>query len=166
MDTNLQWMNDNIRYFNEWLKYNDSWQGKLQIIGNNLVCKSDGINEAIDISHYYLPNILENPVLREQIQIKNMLQADDIFRIIRVNILAEKEDQTGEFNPQVFITNVDMKQDEDMQFFLVIEDNQGHKFKITKNMELVLQLYQDLLAKGSIVYFEEFKQGMERIMHE
>lgn len=163
MNTNLQWMNDNVRYFSEWAKLNDSWQEKLQISGNNLIYVENDKKEMIDIGHYYLPNILENPILREQIQIKNKLQAEDIFRIIRVNVLAEENEVTSN---TLTITNITMKQDENGQYFLVIEDSQNHKFKITQNIELVLQIYQKLRTNGSYVSFNELKKEMEALNHE
>jgi hypothetical protein len=166
MDTNWQIMNDNVLYFNEWVKQNESWQGKLQIVGNNLVYQNSKTQEVIDISHYYLPQILENLLLQEQIQIKNKLQAEDIFRIIRVNVLADEEKEASVFKDDVWITNLLMKQDEMGQFFLVVEDNQGHKFKITQNIELVLQIYQKLHQKNAMIPFQEFKEEMEKIKHE
>lgn len=160
---NLQnFMNDNIRYLNEWIKYNDSWNGKLQIIGNNLVCDINGTKEEIRIDNYYLPSILENSNLQEQMQIKNQLHAEDLFRIIRVNVLAEnyKNEST------IYILNMNMTQDSNHQYVLTFEDSLGHKFKIDKNIEAVLQLYQKLLKKSSPVSYQEFKEEMEVIMNE
>ncbi|MCI8574936.1 MAG: hypothetical protein HFI09_00520 [Bacilli bacterium] len=166
MNANLQIMNDNMLYFNEWVKRNESWQGKLEIIGNDLVYHGSVNPEKVDISHYYLPQILENQMLREQIQINNKLQAEDIFRIIRVNILAEEENEPTSLQDDHLITNVLMRQDDQGQYFLVVEDNLGNKFKITQNMELVLQLYQKLRSQNPIVYYQKFKEEVEAIRHE
>lgn len=164
MNVNLQMMNNNMMYFNEWVKHNESWRGKLQIIGNNLVYQGNGNQDAIDISNYYLPQILENPLLREQIQIKNHLQAEDIFRVIRVNVLASEEGNV--VDEQAYIADVVMEQDDMEQYFLVVEDNLGHKFKITQNIELVLQTYQKLRNKNTNISLEDFKKEMEGLWHE
>lgn len=164
MNVNLQMMNNNMMYFNEWVKHNESWRGKLQIIGNNLVYQGNGNQDAIDISNYYLPQILENPLLREQIQMKNHLQAEDIFRVIRVNVLASKEGNV--VDEQAYIADVVMEQDDMEQYFLVVEDNLGHKFKITQNIELVLQTYQKLRNKNTNISLEDFKKEMEGLWHE
>lgn len=155
-------MNDNIKYLNEWIKFNDSWNGKLQIIGNNLICSINGTKEEVQIDNYYLPNILKNSALQEQMQIKNQLQAEDLFRIIRVNILAE----TYKTESTLYILNMNMTQDSNNQYVLTFEDSLGHKFKIDKNIEAVLQLYQKLLKKSSSVSYQEFKEGMEVIINE
>ncbi len=164
MNVNLQMMNNNMMYFNEWVKHNESWRGKLQIIGNNLVYQGNGNQDAIDISNYYLPQILENPLLREQIQMKNHLQAEDIFRVIRVNVLASEEGNV--VDEQAYIADVVMEQDDMEQYFLVVEDNLGHKFKITQNIELVLQTYQKLRNKNTNISLEDFKKEMEGLWHE
>ena len=164
MNVNLQMMNNNMMYFNEWVKHNESWRGKLQIIGNNLVYQGNGNQDAIDISNYYLPQILENPLLREQIQMKNHLQAEYIFRVIRVNVLASEEGNV--VDEQAYIADVVMEQDDMEQYFLVVEDNLGHKFKITQNIELVLQTYQKLRNKNTNISLEDFKKEMEGLWHE
>lgn len=164
MNVNLQMMDNNMMYFNEWVKHNESWRGKLQIIGNNLVYQGNGNQDAIDISNYYLPQILENPLLREQIQMKNHLQAEDIFRVIRVNVLASEEGNV--VDEQAYIADVVMEQDDMEQYFLVVEDNLGHKFKITQNIELVLQTYQKLRNKNANISLEDFKKEMEGLWHE
>jgi hypothetical protein len=164
MNVNLQMMDNNMMYFNEWVKHNESWRGKLQIIGNNLVYQGNGNQDAIDISNYYLPQILENPLLREQIQMKNHLQAEDIFRVIRVNVLASEESDV--VDEQAYIADVVMEQDDMEQYFLVVEDNLGHKFKITQNIELILQTYQKLRNKNTNILLEDFKKEMEGLWHE
>ena len=164
MNVNLQMMDNNMMYFNEWVKHNESWRGKLQIIGNNLVYQVNGNQDAIDISNYYLPQILENPLLREQIQMKNHLQAEDIFRVIRVNVLASEEGNV--VDEQAYIADVVMEQDDMEQYFLVVEDNLGHKFKITQNIELVLQTYQKLRNKNTNISLKDFKKEMEGLWYE
>lgn len=164
MNVNLQMMDNNMMYFNDWVKHNESWRGKLQIIGNNLVYQGNGNQDAIDISNYYLPQILENPLLREQIQMKNHLQAEDIFRVIRVNVLASEEGNV--VDEQAYIADVVMEQDDMEQYFLVVEDNLGHKFKITQNIELVLQTYQKLRNKNTNISLKDFKKEMEGLWYE
>lgn len=164
MNVNLQMMDNNMMYFNEWVKHNESWRGKLQIIGNNLVYQGNGNQDAIDISNYYLPQILENPLLQEQIQMKNHLQAEDIFRVIRVNVLASEEGNV--VDEQAYIADVVMEQDDMEQYFLVVEDNLGHKFKITQNIELVLQTYQKLRNKNTNISLKDFKKEMEGLWYE
>ena len=135
---NSQIMNDNIYYLNEWMKYNESLRGNLQIIGNDLVCNINGQNESIDISDYYLSSILYNQNLREDLEkLENGKQ-------------------------ECLITKMEVKQNEpNSQPFLIFEDNYGHKFKIAKNIEQVVAIYKQLVAKNPQVNFYEFKKELE-----
>ncbi len=157
-------MNDNILYLNEWMKYNESLQGVLQIVGPDLVCNINGHTEAIDISDYYLPNILYNPTLREQIKDKNKINGEDLFRIIRVNVIAESlKNQRMVTENDLYITKMEMKKDENGQSFVSFEDNYGHKFKMAKNPETVWNVYQKLLSTGTKVYLNDFKREVEMV---
>ncbi len=166
MNLNTQIMNENILYLNEWMKYNTALQGNLQIVGPDLVCNIHGRNEAIDISDYYLPNILYNPILREHIQDKDKINAEDLFRIIRVNVLAESlKSQKSHSENELYITKMDMKKDDNNQLFLSFEDNYGHKFKVTKNIDQVLQVYQKLAEQKTPIKLYELKEKMEMLNH-
>ena len=158
---NSQIMNDNIYYLNEWMKYNESLRGNLQIVGNDLVCNINGQNEASDISDYYLSSILYNQNLREHLMDKEKINAEDLFRIVRVNILAEELEKMEKGKQDFFIVNMEIKQNENSQPFIIFEDNFGHKFKITKNLEQVVAVYKQLLSKNPQVNFYEFKKELE-----
>ncbi len=159
---NSQIMNDNIYYLNEWMKYNESLRGNLQIIGNDLVCNINGQNESIDISDYYLSSILYNQNLREQLSDSTKINAEDLFRIVRVNILAEDLEKLEKGKQECLITKMEVKQNEpNSQPFLIFEDNYGHKFKIAKNIEQVVAIYKQLVAKNPQVNFYEFKKELE-----
>jgi len=155
-----QIMNDNILYLNEWIKYNDSFR-KLQIVGPDLVCNLNGRNESIDISDYYLPNILYNPLLREKIQTPNGITAEDLFRIIRVNVLAESFPINKSNQNDLYITKLELRKNSEGTDFLYFEDNYGHKFKLTQNIQGVLRIYQQMYQMNAPVNFYEFKRELE-----
>ena len=160
-------MNDNIIYLNEWMRYNESFRENLQIVGPDLVCRIKGNIESINISDYYLPNILYNTNLREALKNTNQLTAEDLFRIIRVNVLAEvlANPPSNSFH-DLYITNMDLRNDEQGTPFISFTDNYGHKFKISQNLEQVLSMFQRLQEQDGQVRFSKLKMELERLKNE
>lgn len=169
MNTNHQILNYNLACLNEWTKRNESLVGNLQIVGPNLICQFPTHQEAIDVSNFSFDSLLENELLREHIQDPKKINAIDLFQIIRTNILAESylnEMNVNEHTQTLFITNLEMKVDDNQKYFLVMEDNHGHKFKINQNIDKALQIYQKLSKQQMPVDFSKFKAEMDGIVHE
>lgn len=164
--SSTQIMNDNLMYLNEWQKYNDALKEKLQIVGPNLVCDIEGKMESVDISNYYLPDILYNPDLREDLSDASKINAEDLFHIIKVNILAEEFEAENFKTGKIVITKFTMPKDEWDNEIIIFEDNQGHKYRLTKNIPEVKAVYLKLAFQKEPVDLEEFKKELEVMRHE
>ena len=168
MNTNHQILNYNLACLNEWSKKNESLR-ELQIVGPNLIYRYQTHEEAVDVSHFSFDSLFENELLKDHIQEKEKINAFDLFQIIRTNILANsyvEEVDSSKQKSNSFITHIDMKKDENQKYFLIIEDNLGHQFKINRNIDRILQIYQKLSKQQMPVDFLQFKAEMDGMNHE
>jgi len=89
MDSNSFLMRDNVLYLNAWIQKNPKLQA-LKIVNSDLIWQHDQVLEKVNLNHFYLPTLLYNPMFQHDIQYSECLNAEDLFRIIRVHILADE----------------------------------------------------------------------------
>ncbi len=151
-------MKDNIAYLNVWMNYNPAFKENLSIIGNELVWKDHDKEESIDISHFYLPEMLYNENFRRQIAETHELTGEDLFQIIKIYVQTEEilEAAQKEFASSPIIEDISTRT-ENGNIFLVITDNQSKKYRYdTKEPEKVINTFLDLKDEKGTVTLKEF----------
>ncbi len=146
-------MIDNQNYLKAWMEYNPALKNELTIEGTNLVYKE----EKIDISHFYLPEMLYNENFRKQITEYHDLTCEDLFQIIKLYVeteeMNEKEQRELQMLPK--INNIEIRKDQEKEF-LVITDSLNKKYRYdTTEPEKIINLYLDLKKKKGEVTLKE-----------
>lgn len=160
MSANVSVLNDNLLYLSAWFEHNEALKKNLQVIGSELIWNHDHIREAVSLQNFYLPTLLYNLKFREDIQNSSMT-SEDLFRIIRVHVLAEDVSLKSSEQPDVVITSFMKQHDELGNTFILFQDSLGHRFKMKQRVEEVETIYQKILQEKGIVKFQEFKKELE-----
>ena len=151
-------MKDNIAYLNVWMNYNPAFKENLSIVGNELVWNDHSKEESLDISHFYLPEMLYNENFRKQISETHELTGEDLFQIIKLYVQTEEimEAEQKEYASSPIIENIHMRSENGKEF-LVITDNQNKKYRYdTKEPEKVINTFIDLKEEKGTVTLKEF----------
>ncbi len=151
-------MKDNIAYLNVWMNYNPAFKENLSIVGNQLIWKDHAKEESVDISHFYLPEMLYNENFRRQIAETHELTGEDLFQIIKLYVQTEEmmEAEQKEYANFPIIENISTKTENGKEF-LVITDSQNKKYRYdTKEPEKVINTFLDLKEKKGTVTLKEF----------
>lgn len=151
-------MRENTLYLNTWLDYNPSLKENLSLIGNELIYKENNIENKIDISNFYLPEMLYNESFRQKISQENELTALDLFEIIecyvKTNEILEARQKELANSPTIEEIKVVNKNNEE---FIAIIDNEQHKYRFdTKEPERMINIYNELKEKKQKVTLKEF----------
>lgn len=160
-------MQDNFLYLQEWKKYNPGFQDTLFIEENYLICKNEKESDVnkVDISHFYLPDLLYNSLLRESLT-DDTLRPQDLFEIIRLYVETEEMNQKEQKKISKYpkIKNILLQKDEKEKIFLLIIDEFDKKYRYdTENPQKVLQLFGLLKAKNPDVTLEEFGKELQNV---
>ena len=156
-------MQDNFLYLQEWKKYNPGFQDTLFIEENYLICKDNDKINKIDISKFYLPEILYNSVVREYLT-DDALKPIDLFEIIRLYKETEEMNQKEQKKISKYpkIKNIVLQKDENEKIFLLIIDEFDKKYRYdTENPQKVLQLYGILKTKNPNVTLEDLGKELQ-----
>lgn len=152
---NSRIMQDNIMYLNEWMKENEEIKNELSIDGNYLKYKNE---EKLDISNFYLPEILENENLRADIWDKEKITGYDLFHIIKVHCQTEEllKQEQKEYFKYPNIKDVKKEIDENKIVFIAITDEFDKKYRFdTADAEKAIKAYDNLKALQGTVSLED-----------
>lgn len=147
-------MRENEMYLNAWLDYNPALKTSLHLEGNILILNDKDENRKVDISRFYLPNMLYNENFRNEIKIDGEFSAKELFEIIecyvKLNTILENEQNTP------YIINVEVRKKDDVEF-IVLEDNSNRKYRFDTNApEKAINIFNELKAKKGYVTLKEF----------
>ncbi len=157
-------MQDNFLYLQEWKKYNPGFQDTLFIEENYLICKDHDKIKKVDISKFYLPEILYNEVVREQLTDDNLTPID-LFEIIRLYKETDEMNQKEQNKLSTYptIKNIYLQKNEQGKVFLLIIDEFDKKYRYdTENPQKVLQIFGILKAKNPNVTLEDLGKELQK----
>lgn len=145
MTKNNKILDDNLLYLQEWIRLNPNLQNEFTIDQNYLKWQ----DQKLDISNFYLPQMLYNEQLRDSL---TTISANDLFHIIEISLLDDKrlkEQQRIKASPK--ITQI-TKEERNGQEFLVIHCDDSKKYRYdTNEMDKTIKDYQEQLnAKGQV----------------
>src|SRR5574344_1220190 len=157
-------MHDNILYLNEWISYNPSFKDFLSIQDHNLIYKDNDGMDSEDISEFYLPEMLYNDALRNEISTDHELSAKDFFHIVRLYCQTEeiqkKEQEESQKYPS--IQNIQILKDTNDKEFIAITDEQNHRYRYdTSNPEHIINLYNDLKNSNPNITIKNLERVIE-----
>lgn len=154
MDSRI--MQDNIMYLTEWMKSNGEIAKDITIDGTILKYK-DG--EKLDIGNYYLPGILENETLRQDIWDSDKINGYDLFHIIKVYCQTEDllRQEQKEYLKYPKIKDIKKEIDNNGIVFIAITDEYDKKYRFdTTNIEETIKAYNTLKSVKENVTLEDF----------
>ncbi len=148
-------INDNILYLKEWYSLNPSLINKLYIEDNYLVLKENETSSKLDISNFYLPEMLYNENFRNKLI--SQYTPSDIFNIATVYVEAKEALNISNVLDSPKITSLEIQKDEENKEFLLIttEDNKKYRFDTT-NQEKMINIYNEEKNKKGYVTINEF----------
>ena len=154
MDSRI--MQDNIMYLTEWMKSNEEIAKDITIDGTILKYKDE---EKLDIGNYYLPGILENETLRQDIWDSNKINGYDLFHIIKVYCQTEDllRQEQKEYLKYPKIKDIKKEIDNNGIVFIAITDEYDKKYRFdTVNIEKTIKAYNTLKSVKENVTLEDF----------
>lgn len=83
-------LRDNLMYLDAWMKQNEALRGNLQVIDSDLVWTYLDEREKVSLKSFYLPELLYNEKFRNDLLDPKTMNAEDLFRIIRVHVLTSE----------------------------------------------------------------------------
>ncbi len=149
-------MKDNLLYLEAWMNYNPRLKENLSIDKNILVYKNNEQTEQIDISNFYLPEMLYNENFREKVS--SELESEDLFQIIKLYVqtkeILDAEQNVLQMSPKVL--DILIKVDENNQEFVVLIDENKRKYRYdTKSPEQVINYYNEIKSSKGVVTLKE-----------
>lgn len=154
MDSRI--MQDNIMYLTEWMKSNEEIANDITIDGTILKYK---YKEKLDIGNYYLPGILENEALRQDIWDSDKINGYDLFHIIKVYCQTEDllRQEQKEYLKYPKIKDIKKEIDNNGIVFIAITDEYDKKYRFdTANIEETIRAYNTLKSVKENVTLEDF----------
>ena len=154
MDSRI--MQDNIMYLTEWMKSNEEIAKDITIDGTILKYKDE---EKLDIGNYYLPGILENETLRQDIWDSDKINGYDLFHIIKVYCQTEDllRQEQKEYLKYPKIKDIKKEIDNNGIVFIAITDEYYKKYRFdTANIEETIKAYNTLKSVKENVTLEDF----------
>ena len=154
MDSRI--MQDNIMYLTEWMKSNEEIANDITIDGTILKYKD---KEKLDIGNYYLPGILENESLRQDIWDSDKINGYDLFHIIKVYCQTEDllRQEQKEYLKYPKIKDIKKEIDNNGIVFIAITDEYDKKYRFdTANIEETIRAYNTLKSVKENVTLEDF----------
>lgn len=157
-------MQDNLLYLKEWMRYNPSLTKYLSVEGNYLCCQTEETTEKIDISDFYLPEMLYNENLRNSIALETEISGIDLFEIIKLYCetkeILEKEQKELQKYPK--ISSIRVLKDQNNQEFILLIDEYNKKYRYDTNKpEEIINIYNDLKMKKQDVTLKELGSVIE-----
>lgn len=150
-------MNDNILYFNEWLAFNPLFQNHLKIEENHLVYFDEKETLKQDISSFYLPEILFNENLRNELSLVHELSPKEFFNITTVycELKDAMERENNEFASSPTIKEICLLKDNNDKEFICFIDENNRKYRYDTNTpETIINLYNELKDKHPVTLKE------------
>jgi len=148
-------MKENLMYLEAWMSYNPSLKEHLKVNNNFLIYQNGETTEQIDISNFYLPDMLINENFREKVS--NELNSEDLFQIIKIYIqtkeIIEKEQDELQMSPR--IQKLLVKNDDKEEFIVLIDENNRKYRYDTDHLEQVINDYVDIYNKNGVVTLKE-----------
>ena len=150
-------MKDNLLYLEAWMNYNPRLKEKLSMENNILVFHDEEQIEKIDISSFYLPEMLYNENFREKVATE--LESEDLFQIIKLYIqtqeIFEKEQHEMQVSPKVVDILIKVDPQSSQEFIVLIDENKRKYRYDTKSPEQVINYYNELKERKGIVTLKE-----------
>lgn len=158
-------LHDNKMHLEAWIKQNSALQG-LEIVGSDLVWNHNGIADRIHVENFYFPTLLYNETFQKDIQDPELINAEDLFRIIEVHVLAQDYNEGTEKKKESVITDFQLLKEQDGSSFITFKDSEGKQYKLKNDLNEAFQIYHNLKAKHGKVKFDDFKKELGQINHE
>ncbi len=159
-------MRDNLLYLEAWMSYNPQLRTNLSIEKNELIYKDENRVDKVDISHFYLPNLLYNKIFRDKISLQKDLTSKDLFKIIKLYIeteeITEKEQLELQMSPKIREIKRMMDENNEKEFIAIIDENNNkYRFDTEKPEKVIdeylilnsLKGYVTLKELGSVVHY-------------
>lgn len=161
MNSNTMILNDNLMYLESWMNQNESIRESLHVDGSDLIWNHDNVKEKISLKEFYLPNLLFNPLFQKDIQDATLMNGEDLFKIIRVHILANEYKNSQNDSAYLFITDFKKLIDEQGKEIIWFKDNVGNQYKLKNHIAKAIFIYQKLQNEHKVIKLEDFKTELE-----
>lgn len=159
-------LNDNRMHLDSWLSQNSALQG-LQISGSNLIWNHDNQTESVNVENFYFPTLLYNVNFQNDITNPERMNAEDLFRIIEVHVLAQDlQNNSGGISSNSVITEFQYLADNEGIPFITFKDNEGKQYRLKNDLKEAFQIYQNLKNQQGEVKLADFKKELEQINHD
>lgn len=161
-------MEQNKYFLNAWLNNSPMLKESLYLEQNYLVFTTGNTQKALDLSVFYLPDMLHNEHFRTRISTPNEVTAEELFEIITCYIETNKiltaEQKEYQMYPEIIEFKIIKKEQEQ---FISFTDAQNRKYRFdTENPEFVLNLYNSLKQKMPAVTLKTLKQSLGYPIHD
>jgi len=144
-------MKDNLMYLEAWMNYNPSLKENLRIDRNFLIYKEQ---EKIDISNFYLPDMLYNINFREKVA--SELNSEDLFQIIKIYIQTNEITTQEEKEMTLLVKEVLIKKDNLENEFVMLIDEKDKKYRYdTDSPEKVINYFNEMKKQKGQVTLKE-----------
>jgi len=151
-------MRDNLLYLEAWMSYNPALRENLEVSGNTLVYDNQGVKETVDISNFYLPEMLYNENFRKDVALSHKITGKDLFQIIKMYVMTEEILEKEQKELQMYPRIVDLKimRDPENKEFIVLIDSNNKKYRYdTAEPKKVIDFYHDLKDKNGTVTLKD-----------
>ena len=95
----------------------------------------------------------------------NAIDAEDLFRIIQVHVLAQNF-QNNNNTSEMTISEFQYLTDQNNTPFITFKDNEGKSYKLKNDLQESFQIYHNLKSQQGEVKLEDFKRELEKLNHE
>ena len=157
-------LNDNLMHLESWMQQNEALRDNLFVEDGDLVWKNGNINEHVNIENFYLPTLLYNENFQKDIQDSNKIDAEDLFHIVEVHVLAQQFQENLILDQT--IVEFQYLTDQNNEPFIAFRDNEGKSYKLKKDLQESFQIYHDLKSQYGEVKLVDFKKELEKLNHE
>lgn len=159
-------MRENLLYLEAWMSYNPLLKENLSIEGNILIYKNQNEIKKVDISNFYLPNMLYNANFRKNVALEQELTSKELFDIIKMYVdtetILEEEQKEMQLYPKIHEMKV--LKDKDNKEFIALIDEFGNKYRYdTANPEKVINFYTEMREKNGNVTLKELGSVLESV---
>lgn len=151
-------------HLESWMQQNEALRDNLFVEDGDLVWKNGNINEHVNIENFYLPTLLYNENFQKDIQDSNKIDAEDLFHIVEVHVLAQQFQENLILDQT--IVEFQYLTDQNNEPFIAFRDNEGKSYKLKKDLQESFQIYHDLKSQYGEVKLVDFKKELEKLNHE
>ena len=136
------------------MRLNPALQNGLSIEGNLLIYDDNQIKDQVDISNFYIPEMLYNEPFRDELL--TTLSAYDLFLIIKVYCQTKEVKNSLIINENT-ISNLKILKDNNNKEFLLFETYGGKKYRFdTTEPEKIINIYNDAIKNNKNITINEF----------